>query len=387
MVRHTIVRGTRRVALPRHAARRIAIALLVAGGSAGAQTHFIQTNLVSDVPGLAVTLDAQLKNPWGTSFGATSAFWVSDNHTGLATLYNGLGTTQSLVVSIPGGSPTGQVNNNAGAFQLSNGSNAAFLFATENGTIAGWNGPAGTTALTAATASSAGSSYTGLAISGTGASARLYAANFGAGRVDVFDGSFTPVLAGAFNDPLLPAGFSPFNVQNLNGSIFVAYDLRDPNTGDEVHGAGLGQVDMFDLSGNLLRRIAVGGSLNSPWGMAIAPSTFGGYAGALLVGSNGNGTISAFLQSNGANLGVLTDTTGAPIVNEGLWALTPGNGANAGGTGQIFLTDGLNGEDNGLFGSLSTSTPEPGSLGLLATGLVALVGVTRRRSRRAQRGS
>jgi uncharacterized protein (TIGR03118 family) len=355
--------------------------------SASARAQYVQTNLTSDIPGLAAHTDPQLKNAWGMSFAPTSPFWISDAGTGVATLYDGTGAKLALTVTIPGpgggvpGVPTGQVFNNAGAFALPNGANATFMFASATGTISGWNGPAGTTAITAVNGSP-GSSYTGLAIAGTGATARLYAANFGTGVVDVFNGSFAQLSTGGFVDPTLPAGYAPFNVQNVGGNIVVTYALKNPLTGDDVAGAGHGFVDVYDQSGVLLRRVASDAVLNSPWGVTLAPVGFGPFGGALLVGNFGDGTIHAYDFFTGALLGGLTGTNGAPIVNDGLWALAFRTGGAGVDPNALYFTAGIQDEAHGLFASLTTA-PEPGTLALFATGLVALLGGGVRRRRRA----
>jgi uncharacterized protein (TIGR03118 family) len=356
--------------------------------STSAPAQYVQTNLASDVPGLAANTDPQLKNAWGMSFAPSSPFWISDAGTGVATLYNGAGVKQALVVTIPGpggavpGVPTGQVFNNAGTFALPNGANATFMFASATGTISGWNGAAGTTAVTEINGFP-GSSYTGLAIAGTGAGARLYAANFGTGVVDVFNGSFAPVMTGGFIDPTLPPGYAPFNVQNIGGNIVVTYALKDPLTGEDVAGAGHGFVDVYDPNGVLLRRVASDAVLNSPWGVTLAPAAFGPFGGALLVGNFGDGTIHAYDFFTGALLGGLTDTNGAPIVNDGLWALAFRTGGPGVNPNALYFTAGIQDEAHGLFASLTTA-PEPGTLGLFATGLIALLGAGVRRRRTAE---
>jgi uncharacterized protein (TIGR03118 family) len=354
--------------------------------SASARAQYVQTNLTSDIPGLAANTDPQLKNAWGMSFAPTSPFWISDAGTGVSTLYDGAGVKQALVVTIPGpggtvpGVPTGQVFNNAGVFVLPNGASATFMFASATGTISGWNAAAGTTAITQVNGFPS-SSYTGLAIAGTGATARLYAANFGTGVIDVFDGAFAPVATGGFVDPTLPAGYAPFNVQNVGGNIVVTYALKDPATGKDLAGAGHGFVDVYDPSGVLLRRVASDAVLNSPWGVTLAPAGFGPFGGALLVGNFGDGTIHAYDFFTGALLGGVTDANGAPIVNDHLWALafrTDGPSVNP---NALYFTAGIQNEEHGLFASLTT-VPEPGTLGLFAIGLVALLagGVRQRRT-------
>jgi uncharacterized protein (TIGR03118 family) len=377
--------------LPRRAVRVVALAaagaLLAAARPATAQPY-AQTNLVSSVPGLAPVTDPQLVNPWGISFSGTSPFWVSDAGTGVSTLYNAAGVKQGLVVTIPGpggqgpGVPTGQVFNNAASFALGNGANATFMFASVRGTITGWNGAAGTTALIKVDQSASGAAYTGLAIAGSGATARLYAANFGNGRVDVFDGGFNPVLAGSFLDPNLPAGYAPFNVQTLAGSVYVTYALKDPLTGEDLPGAGHGFVDVFNTDGVLQRRVVTDGVLDSPWGLAIAPASFGPFGGALLVGNFGDGTIHAFDNTTGALLGALTGSNGSALVNEGLWAIAFGNNGAGSDPNSLYITAGINDETGGLFARIS-AVPEPQTVALVGTGLAGLlVTARRRRSRR-----
>ena len=358
---------------------------LAAQPAAAQSNRFRQHNLVSDIPGLADNTDPQLQNPWGISFGPTTPFWVSDANTGVTTLYNGAGVKQGLVVTIPGpggsvpGVPTGQVFNSTSGFALANGNPARFIFASATGTISGWNG--GTTASTQVN-QFPGSSFTGLAIGTTGGNPFLYAANFGAGQVSVFDGSFAPTtLAGNFTDPNLPSNYSPFNVQNIGGQLYVSYALVDPeDPGEEVAGPGNGLVNVFDLNGNLVRRLTTGGPLNAPWGFAMAPSSFGAFGGDLLVGNLGDGTINAFDPTTGAFQGTLLNLSGTPLVNDGLWGLAFGNNGPGFDPNTLYFTAGIDDETHGLFGSIS-AVPEPSTVLLTATGLGALLVTARRRRR------
>jgi uncharacterized protein (TIGR03118 family) len=337
--------------------------------------NFSQTNLVSDIPGLAKTTDPDLVNPWGVSFGPTSPFWVSDNGTGLATLYDGAGNKLGLVVTIPNGGlsahPTGQVFNSTSAFN-----NDRFIFATEDGTIAGWRGALGTTAEILAP-NSVDAVYKGLAIVTIGFNSYLYATDFHNNRITVLPSSGAPPLTGNFTDPSLPAGYAPFNIQNIDGKLYVTYAVQDGAKHDDVSGSGHGIVDVFDTNGNFLGRLVTGGKLNSPWGMAVAPMGFGGFGGDLLIGNFGDGIINAYNPSTGSWIAQLDGTDGKPIVNLGLWDLTFGNGGSGGSTSDLYFTAGIPGdgmvEDHGLFGSIMP-TPEPSSLLLVGLGVLTLMG-------------
>ena len=340
-----------------------------------AATIFGQTNLTSDIPGLAPNMDASLKNPWGVSFSPTSPFWVSDQVSGIATLYNAAGQKQTLVVTTPPAAPTGQVfNSTTAGFVEPNGQKAVFIFATIPGTIDAWNSGNDGTAVVEAT--SANSAYTGLALANNGSGDFLYAANFRTGHIDVFNSSFAPVsLSGSFTDPNLPAGYAPYGIQAIGGKLYVQYAQVDPVTHKAAVGAGLGIVDVFDANGGSLQRLVTGGSLNAPWGITLAPSAFGDFSNDLLIGNFGDGVINAFDQS-GAFRGSLKDVHGNPIANPGLWSLefraAPNFDPNT-----LFFTAGINNEADGLFGSIQVA-PEPGTLAPIALGL-ALTLLLRRR--------
>jgi uncharacterized protein (TIGR03118 family) len=358
---------------------------LVAG--AHAQVRVDVTNLVTNDP-LAHTgqiTDAGLVNAWGLSYSPASPFWVSSNGTDTATLYNVNPATQAtskvgLVVSVPVGGVTGQVFNGGAATGAFNGDN--FLFVGEGGAIAGWRNALGTTA-EMLQLSSSDNVYKGSAFATLSGGSYLYAANFRAGTIDVLKGaSGEPDLAGKFTDPGLPNGYAPFNIQNLGGTMYVTYALQDSDKHDELAGAGRGFVDSFDLQGTFIGRIASGGALNAPWGLAIAPGSFGALAGALLVGNFGDGRISAYNPTSHAFLGQLSALDGTPLAIDGLWGLAPGNGGGAGSSALLYFTAGPDDESNGIFGVLTAqvaAVPEPSVLLLLVSGLAAVGGLARRR--------
>ena len=334
----------------------------VAGaGLAGSNSYVVQ-NLVSNGPSVAAAgKDGSLVNGWGLTAGPTTPWWVSNNGSNSSTLYSGTGTKAALTVAVAGG-PTGTVfNGNASAFGVTqDGKTAAarFLWATEAGTILGWSPTvAATTAIPGADLSSTRAVFKGLAILND----RLYATDFHNGRVDVFDGSFKLVTpANAFRDSRIPKGWGPFGIQALGGNIFVTYAQQDKARKDDVPGGGRGYVDQYSPDGVLLRRVAKRGlpraPLNAPWGLALAPASFGAYGGALLVGNFGNGRISAYVpQADGhfAYKGQLRNPDGTVIAIDGLWAIAFGNGSAAGPTTSLYFAAGPRGESGGLFGVIA----------------------------------
>jgi uncharacterized protein (TIGR03118 family) len=354
----------------------LALGLLASALPAAAQ-FYTQTNLVSDEPGKAANPpDPHLVNAWGLVAGPTTPWWVANNGTLTSTLYDARGAARALVVAIPG-PPTGVVFNGSPGFVVRSGTAsgpARFIFATEDGKIAGWNPgvpaqPPGSISMQATVAvdnSAAGSVYKGLAIASTAAGGRLYATDFHNGAVDVFDSAFAPVnVPGAFTDRDLPAGYAPFGIQTIGTSVFVTYALQNAAAHDDVAGQGHGYVDEYDTTGVLLRRVASKARLNSPWGLALAPATFGAFGGSLLVGNFGDGKINAFDLGNAGGtgeavqLGQLHSATGAPLKIDGLWALQFGKGnPNSGSTNSLFFTAGPSQESHGLFGKLDPA-PAP----------------------------
>ncbi len=357
----------------------------------------LRTHLVSNVPGNAIVLDPNLVNPWGIAESPTSPFWVSNNNAGVATLYSVPGANNTavsvnlLVVSIPSpvhplgsdGTPTGAVFNVdlAGkGFEISDHTHTApavFLFATEDGTIVGWNpgvdptgkfdGPGGVSTHgviavdnSANPTAADGAVYKGLAIATDGSgNTLLYATNFRAGTVEVYDTSFKPVTSSpdAFTDPHLKSGYAPFNIALIGDKLFVTYAVQDADRHDDVAGPAHGFVNMFDLDGTGRQRFAQHGHLNSPWGVAQAPASFGQFAGDILIGNFGDGRINAFDPGSGEFLGTVVNPKGQVILVDGLWSLRVGNGRAGGDSDKIYFTAGPNGEKDGLFGSLTPVAP------------------------------
>ena len=334
---------------------------LEASKHAQPSTFYRQHNLVSDGAVPADLVDPDLVNAWGLVSSGTSPWWVSDNGTAVATLYNGnTGAKLGLTVTVPG-APTGVVFNGTTSFAVTKGSAsgpARFIFASEDGTISGWNpAVAATDAIVGVDRSNIGAVYKGIAIAQTSAGDRLFATNFNTGTVDVFDAMFHQVHAG-FEDRDLPTGYAPFGIRNLGGVIYVTYALQDADRHDDVAGPGHGFVDAFDLEGHLLRRVASRGRLDSPWGLAIAPDDFGKFGGDLLVGNFGDGTINAFDLGGDRGKdrlrqgGQLRSADGRALAIDGLWAIAFGNDAAAGPSGTLFFTAGPFHEAHGLFGKI-----------------------------------
>ena len=365
----------------------IAIGALCAGTRQSLAVPYVQTNLVSDLAGLATVTDPQLVNPWGLSETATSPFWTSNQGMNSATLYTVAGGTNVSKVNInpPSGfvgipttasgpqGPAGQVSNsNTASFAVGHGGNggsAHFIFANLNGTISAWD----TGASSFIQATTPGALYTGLAVNS--AQTRLYAANgAGPGGINMFDSSFNPVaLPGAFVDPNLPANLVPFNVRDIGGKVYVTYaPAGRPNQTGAAAGAGI--VDVYDEDGNFVQRLITGGELAAPWGLALAPSGFGLFGGDLLVGnfSFDLSEINAFDPDTGAFEGTIPVDVGGNTPG-GLWALSFGNGGSGGDPNTLYFNDGIDGETHGLFAAI-TPAPEPSTL-LLMVGAIAMLGV------------
>ena len=363
--------------------------LLGPGSPAGAES-FDVTNLVSDDPTNhpAQITDPSLQNAWGVSYTPNgSPFWVSSNAGGVANLYSVNSanvTTKVLLGGVPPGnvtiqpapgSPLGTLGTPTGqAFNSANGSGAfngdTFLFVSEDGTVSGWRPALGTTAEVLQTASP-NNVYKGTTLVMTGGHAYLLSANLKTGSIDVLKGDQgAPDLVGKFTDPNLPSGFAPFNIQVLGGIVYVSYAKQNATGRDDDPGKGNGFVSAFSTGGSFLRRIGTQGTLNSPWGLAIAPASFGQFAGDLLVGNFGDGTINVFSVNPAGPgfLGQLAGPNGAPLDIDGLWALIPGNGGNSGNSQSIYFSAGPDGETHGVFGVIS-AVPEPSTALLLLSGV------------------
>jgi uncharacterized protein (TIGR03118 family) len=367
--------------------------------------HYTQVNLVSNSSGVAAVTDPTLVNPWGLSRSSSSPWWISDNATGLSTLFNGAGAKQSLIVTIPkadpnnktfpAGTPTGTIFNSVPTdFILPGGLASTFLFSTLDGAIAGWNASVAIAPGASAPSVNAviavkttdGSSYTGLTSALVDGKRYLYAANFNKGRVDVYDSSFSPVKLSddrdhnlfdfgqppAFTDIFLPRNFVPFNVQTVGNDIVVTYALHRQGQPLETDGPGLGYVDIYTAKGRLIQRLEHGDWLNAPWGVALAPQDFGVNSHQLLIGqfagagtTDNSGTIAIYDIVTGKYLGQLQDATGNTLAINGLWALsTPNNSAAgsydaAGAPGsELYFTAGPNQGTGGLFGYLKPAAAD-----------------------------
>jgi uncharacterized protein (TIGR03118 family) len=344
--------------------------------------HYTETPLTSNLASLAPLRDGNLVNAWGLSRSSKGAWWVSDNGAGLSTLYDGTGAIQSLVVAVPPGgpnngqgTPTGTVfNGDSASFQIAPGKPALFLFATEDGTISGWNPGVSTSAVVVVNNKQA--VYKGMTIATATLDNKpqilLYVADFHRGRVAVFDATFKPItlprIASAkardergeggereapFTDERLPENYAPFNVQNIGGNIYVAFAQQDNARHDEVDGSGKGFVDVFSPTGELLMRLQHGAFMNAPWGLALASNDFGAFSHDVLVGQFGSGQILAFDPVSGIYKGTLNGANNQPLVIDGLWALAFGNGASAGPANSLYFTAGVDHEQNGLFGVIN----------------------------------
>ena len=365
------------------------------GGSSMGQTvppaamGFTDTALVSNsstVIATANTIDANLQNPWGVAVAPGLPFWISDNNSNLSTLYSGIGTNETqevtgspnVGIAIPASAagvqanPTGQIYNGNGGFLIptSNGQESAlFIFDGEGGTIAAWAKDSGAAAVTAYDDGVANGAdhavYKGLAIGAVGGATYLYATDLHNSKVDVFDTNFSKPAAmqGKFVDPMIPAGFVPFGIAALNGNLYVTFAKQDSAKHDETTGAGLGYVDIFDFSGNLISQFASAGTLNAPWGIALAPAGFGSLQGDVLIGNFGDGMINIF-SPNGTSLanfeGPLMSSSGQPLAFPGLWSLVFGNGDADKPLTTLFYTAGFADQTDGVFGGITvTSSPTP----------------------------
>lgn len=342
--------------------------------------HYSQTNLVSDISGTVP--DSNLVNPWGLARGPATPFWVANNGTGTSTLYDGLGhafpTASPLIVNIPPpknaapgttATPTGIVFNGSTDFAVAPGKPALFIFVTEDGTISGWNASVDLhNAILMKDNSGSGAVYKGATIAEVNGKRYLYVTNFRSGHIEIYDSSFSRVTfkGDAFSDddddsdfePSRPRDLSPFNIQNVGGNLVVTYAKPDEARHDDVKGPGFGAAAIFSPSGRLLGRLQHGDWLNAPWGVALAPSDFGEFSHALLIGNFGSGQIAAYNPFTLRFMGLMKNPDDSILTIDGLWALVFGNGANSAVYNALFFTAGIQDEAHGLFGSLKAVAAE-----------------------------
>lgn len=349
-----------------------AIGALAFAGVQGAWAgeFYKQRNLVSDTSQIrAERQDAHLVNAWGLAFNPFGVAWVADNGTGFSTLYDGDGKPQPLVVTIPGagkqsGSPTGVVFYGGPAFMVAKGGVSGpsrFLFVNEDGGISGWAPSVDPNhAVRVIDNGAAQAVYKGVAVSANGRGPLLYATDFHNGKIDVYDGSFKPVALPdrPFFDPNMPSGFAPFGIQAINGDLYVSYAKQDAERHDDVKGRGLGYIDVFDPDGRLIRRLASNGALNAPWGMALAPASFGKFSNRLLVGNFGDGRINAYDLDSGRWVGRLKGMDHKPVHIDGLWGIAFGNGLQNQPIDTLFFSAGPADEQHGLYGRLDVAPGE-----------------------------
>jgi uncharacterized protein (TIGR03118 family) len=350
--------------LPRTVVRLFTLTLLFTTGALA--QHYTQTNLVSDISGMAAVTDSNLKNPWGLARSSGSPWWVSNNGTGTSTLYDAKGNPQPatpLVVTVPPpkgstdtATPTGVIFNGSMDFALAPGKVAVFIFVTEDGTISGWNPAIDLhNAQLVVDNSKKGAVYKGATISEFHGRHYLYVTNFHSGEVEVYNSYFHRVRLSheAFDDDRIPYGYAPFNVQAIGRNLFVTYAKQDADKHDDVAGSGFGFVDVFSSSGELRARLQHGPWLNGPWGIVLAPGEFGEFSHSLLVGNFGSGNIAAFNPVTGRFQGLVKNPDNSVLKIDGLWGLSFGNNGAAGPSTTLFFSAGLNGEADGLFGTLN----------------------------------
>ena len=360
----------------------LTFAALTGAASAQNTQHYIQTNLTSNMSSLAPVSDSNLINPWGLARSSGGPWWVSDNGTGLSTLYDGTGTAKPLVVTIPPadpstktGSPTGILFNGGTGFQVM-GKPSVFLFVTEDGTVSGWNPGVNLHSAVIAVNEKGKASFKGatMATANTpwGPQSLLYAADFREARVQVFNSSFQRMGEieehflqhndeGNDEDQSIPEGFAPFNIQNIGGDLYVTYAKQDNTKLNEVDGAGLGFVVVYNAEGKRLHKLQHGAYMNAPWGLTLASSDFGAYSHDVLVGQFGSGEILAFDPATGRYLGKLMGANNQPIQINGVWGLSFGNGLGAGSATSLYFAAGINSEQGGLLGKITAKENVQGS--------------------------